>query len=289
VVTESTKSKEKSWVTKLQEIDIRYVYLLIFIVISVPVVWPMGLPLGTVSRETTRLYTYIDSLPARSIVLFINDQGPAAAAECQPGMVAMIRHCVAKGLRVMMYASSTDAVPFADLGLKTVLGRSADHPDYGKLYVNIGYIPQAEVGLAALATNSLYTVRDVYGRDLQSMEFFGDLTDKSAHSWRLAVYVGAGSVDWVVRQVTDVYSECKTGAAAAAVLATRIYPYYPHSVIGFLIGLRGSAEYEVLVRSPGDAAAGMDAQSLGHLAIVIVVVLGNIGYFASRRRGRGGD
>ena len=288
MVTESTKPSGKSWAVKLQEIDIRWVYLLVFIVISIPVLKPMGLPLGTMMRETTGLYTFIDKLPPRSIVLFINDQGPAAAAECQPGMVAMMRHCVTKGLRIMMYASATDAVPFMDQGLKAVLGRSVDHPDYGKLYVNIGFIPQYETGLATLAANSLYTVRDVYGRDLQSMEFFRDLTDKSAHSWRLAVYVGAGSVDWVVRQVTDVYSECKTGAAAAAVLATRIYPYYPHSVIGFLIGLRGSAEYETLVHSPGDAAAGMDAQSLGHLAIVITVLLGNIGYFASRRRGGGG-
>jgi len=47
----------------------------------------------------------------------------------------------------------------------------------------------------------------------------------------------------------------------------------------------GAAEYEVLVGRPGEAAGGMDAQSLGHLAIVITVIIGNIGYFASGGKG----
>ena len=276
-------SETKSLYTKLQEIDVRYVYLLIWIVVSIPILWPIGLPPGVISEETTRLYQYIDNLPQRSIIVMIDDTGPAAAAECHSGEIAVLYHCMMKGLRVLFYASRTDAVPFIDDAMMKVLGKTSDQPDYGKLYVNLGYIPQGEIGLAGLAANIFFKSVDAYGKDTETMNFFADLPTKTARDWSLVIYYGASNVDWVVRQVTDPYG-CPTAGGVAAVLASRIYPYCWDRVIGFLTGLAGSAQYEVLVKRPGEAAAGMDAQSLGHLAIIIMIVLGNIGYFASRRK-----
>jgi hypothetical protein len=34
------------------------------------------------------------------------------------------------------------------------------------------------------------------------------------------------------------------------------------------------------------AAPAMDPQSLAHLAIILLVIIGNIGFFADRRRGK---
>jgi len=39
---------------------------------------------------------------------------------------------------------------------------------------------------------------------------------------------------------------------------------------------------------PGGSTRGLGSQSLALLAIVVFIILGNIGYFASRRRGGGG-
>lgn len=64
------------------------------------------------SGETLGLYRYIDTLPPGSVILMIADQSPAAAAECQPGMLALFQHAVNRGLRVMFFAARTDAVPF---------------------------------------------------------------------------------------------------------------------------------------------------------------------------------
>ncbi len=275
-------SEAKSIYERLQELDPRYVYLLVIIVISLPLLRPIGIPLGMISGETLELYRYIDTLPPGSVILMIADQSPAAAAECQPGMLALFQHAVNKGLRVMFFAARTDAVPFISEAFIKVLGKESEHPDYGKRYVNLGFIPQYEVGLTALAANLLYTTRDAYGKELKDMEFFSDLPNKNAKDLKLAIYYGASAVDWVVRQLTDPYG-VPAGGGVAAVLASRIYPYYPDKVVGFLTGLKGSAEYEVLVKRPGEAVAGMDAQSLGHLAIVIMVILGNIGYAFSRR------
>ncbi|MEM2305834.1 MAG: hypothetical protein QXK51_10875 [Candidatus Methanomethylicia archaeon] len=268
---------------KLENMDVRYIYLLMWVAISLPILRPIGIPLGRYSIETLGLYNFIDKLPPGSIVVFIDDQSPAAAAECHPAEIAIFQHCVNKGLKVLFYASRAEAVPFIESTLQKVLGASKDHPDYGKKYVNLGFIPQYEVGLAALAANMFYTVKDAYGNDIKTLPFFQNLPTGTAKDWAIVIYYGASSVDWVVRQITDVYGT-KTGGGVAAVLSSRIYPYFPDKVVGFTNGLKGAAEYEILVKRPGDAAAGMDAQSLGHLVIVIFIILGNLGYFISKRR-----
>jgi len=277
-----SKKPETIW-EKIQNIDVRYIYLLVWIAVSVPILRPIGIPLGKYSAETLGLYNFLDKLPPGSIVVLIDDQSPAAAAECYPSELAIFQHCVNKGLRVLFFAARTEAVPYIESTMKTILGASKDHPDYGKKYVNLGYIPQYEVGLAALAANVFYTGKDAYGNDLKTMPFFQDLPTGTAKDWAIAIYFGNSSVDWVVRQLTDVYGT-KVGGAVGAVLVSRMYPYYPDKIIGFCNGLRGAAEYEILVKRPGEGAAGMDAQSLGHLVTVIFIIIGNIGYFLSRRR-----
>ena len=57
---------------------------------------------------------------------------------------------------------------------------------------------------------------------------------------------------------------------------------------GFLGGLRGAAEYELMVGRPAKGCAGMDAQSLGHMTVIAFIILGNIGYFYSRRKAQQG-
>jgi hypothetical protein len=47
-------------------------------------------------------------------------------------------------------------------------------------------------------------------------------------------------------------------------------------------GLTSSAEYELLLKKPGLAVAGVDAVSTSHLMVVALVILGNIAYFATR-------
>ncbi len=51
--------------------------------------------------------------------------------------------------------------------------------------------------------------------------------------------------------------------------------------------MKGAAEYEALVESPGPASRAMDPQAIAHAVIILFIVLGNITYFWERRRMRG--
>jgi hypothetical protein len=55
-----------------------------------------------------------------------------------------------------------------------------------------------------------------------------------------------------------------------------------------MTGLVGAAEYERLRGEAGPALAGMDSQSVVHIAIVLLILVGNVAYFSGRLRGRKG-
>jgi len=59
-------------------------------------------------------------------------------------------------------------------------------------------------------------------------------------------------------------------------------PYLGSGQLSALMpGLTASAEYEVLLNRPGLAVAGVDAVSMSHLLVFILVVVGNIAFFAT--------
>lgn len=76
-------------------------------------------------------------------------------------------------------------------------------------------------------------------------------------------------------------------AGVVSVSVPEVMPLYTSGQLaGLTEGLRGAAEYELLAQRPGSAVAKMDAQSLGHLAIIFFIVVGNIGFIAMRQKSK---
>ena len=74
------------------------------------------------------------------------------------------------------------------------------------------------------------------------------------------------------------------GGGCTGVMAPGLYPLLRSGQINGLIGgLRGAAEYESLIGQKGKAVAGMDAQSVTHVAIIALVIMCNLIYFSQRR------
>ena len=73
------------------------------------------------------------------------------------------------------------------------------------------------------------------------------------------------------------------GGGSTGVIAPGLYPFLRSGQINGLIGgLQGAAEYETLINQKGTAVAGMDAQSVDHLVIIVLVLLCNLFYFMLR-------
>ncbi len=68
------------------------------------------------------------------------------------------------------------------------------------------------------------------------------------------------------------------------------YPFLQTGqLVGQLGGMKGGAEYEQLIvdagyyQKPGMASKAMSAIAYSHILIILLIVLGNIGYFVTRQ------
>jgi hypothetical protein len=89
-----------------------------------------------------------------------------------------------------------------------------------------------------------------------------------------------------VQQVASRY-HLPTIAGVTAVSAPEYYPYLQAGQLkGLLGGMAGGAEYETLIRKPALATRGMDAQSLAHVFIALMILLGNLAFLGQDKERR---
>ena len=71
------------------------------------------------------------------------------------------------------------------------------------------------------------------------------------------------------------------------VMTAQYYPFLQSKqIMGLMGGLLGAAQYEQLADNPGLAKDGMRVQLPAHLLIILFIIIGNVGYLATRYRER---
>ena len=126
---------------------------------------------------------------------------------------------------------------------------------------------------------------DYYGVKTTELPILGNI-----HSLRDVHYVISLSVGFPGLDTWYVYGKEKYGFelgwGCTAVSAPRFYPLLNTGQInGLLGGLRGAAEYEILLGKEGKAVAGMDAESATHFLIILLIVVCNGVYFLTGQEG----
>lgn len=277
-----------SFLGKLEKVDPRAIYVLLFLVISIPLIRPLGLPIS-MSPMTIAYHDVVEKLKPGDVAIISMDYGPASMPEQYPATKATVAHLAAKGAKIVGVGFWADGVPFMDRAFKEILGASKDHPKYGIDFVNLGWVPNGEVGMTALGKDVQATCsKDYYGTPIGALSMMKDI--KSGKDFKLLITIASGTPgvpEWL-RQWQAQFG-VTTITAVTAVSAPGVRVYFPAQIAGTIEGLAGAAEYEVLLARygyKGTLAPPMDAQSLSHLMVIIFIVLGNVG-FALRKYGKG--
>jgi hypothetical protein len=267
--------------SKLQEIDRRYIFLFIGMAAFIPLIFPLGLPLG-VTPSSENLFNAVDSLEEGSVVLLTFDYYPSTLPETRPMSYAALRHLFRKNLRVI----TCTVIPLGALSvMEQVVNDVAREYDkeYGVDYVNLGY----KYGYVAVMLGMGRNISDIFPRDnyntkLDDIPLMQEVKNYDDVDF-LFVVADNATVDYWVSLVNAQFG-LPMGAGVTAVMAPKSYSFLQTGqMVGLLGGMKGAAEYEKLSRNPGRATRGMDPQSIIHLVIIIFIVLGNVGYFLSRR------
>ena len=122
---------------RMQSVDRRVIYTLIFISVIIPVLKPLHLP-TPVTPETQAFFEIVDNLPPKSVVLFPFDFWPSTLAETEPMAVAGLRHCFGKDLYVVGLSNIGIGGPSIAERLLDSIGTEYGKT-YGEDYVNLGY------------------------------------------------------------------------------------------------------------------------------------------------------
>ena len=131
-------------------------------------------------------------------------------------------------------------------------------------------------------------------KDIYSVEDFDFVFDLSAGV--------PGNAEWV--QYACDPKNVPLSSGCTSIMVTDAIPYVESGQLkGILAGMPGAAEYENLVNNfmkndlenenivnfenilPGKATSRMSAQSLAHIVMVLFIIIGNVSYFLSRKKG----
>lgn len=269
-----------SFAERMLQIDRRIIFLLIGLCTLLPLLYPVGLPIR-VSPEVRAIYDYIETLPEGSVFLLSMDFDPASKPELYPQATALLKHAFKKKLRVIGMTLWVSGTGMADQVITDVAKGMGKQN--GTDYAFLGWSPGSG-SLIITMGQDLYKAfpSDYSNRPTNELTVLKGVRSLRDVQYMVSLAAGNPGVEaWYVFG-KDKYN-FEMGGGCTGVIAPGLYPFLRSGQINGLIGgLRGAAEYEVLINQKGRAVAGMDAQSATHLAIIVLVLLCNVFYLSTR-------
>lgn len=237
-----------------------------------------------VSDQTKKMYDFIDSLPAGSVLLVSFDHEASSLPEIRPIGLAILRHAFSKGHRLIGVALLAEGTV---IGYRLMQKTAAEYGrEYGKDYVYLGFKPQYIAAILSMGESIPKTFpQDYLGRPYDQFDLLKEVHDYDDVAAVISVTDGSLTTHWMEYGGARYGVKVMSGMTAAMV--TTFDPYVASGQMYALVsGLRGAAEYERLINRKGGGARGMLAQSTAHLYVIVLVLLGNLVYFMSRRKGK---
>ncbi|MBD3169591.1 MAG: hypothetical protein GF307_08920 [candidate division Zixibacteria bacterium] len=261
--------------------DRRYIYFAVAFYVVFPVLVHLPLP-TSISPEARQLYDAVDGLPDSSTVMLTFDYYPSTLAETEPMSRAALHHLFKKDCRVLTMTT----IPLGGPSIAERVTREVAEKYgkvYGKDFVNLGYKANYVAVLKGMGS-SIETIypTDNSGTPLSEIPMMKDIKNYEGIDFIIAVADNA-IIDYWISIVNSQYG-VPVGTGVTAVMAPRYFAYIgAGQMTGMLGGMKGAAEYELLVNEAGTATKGMTAQSLVHLFIIVSVAVGNVIHFMERR------
>ncbi len=292
-------TEKKNIFDKMMTLDRRWVFLFLIVVCVATYAADFSIPINT-EQETESIFNFLDSLPPDDIVLIAIDYDPNNLAELHPMTYAVVEHLWRKKVKVIFTSLSQLGPAMADQAIrdisdslkidKTYNYNGVEHNFKGREIVNgvdytfLGYKPYYALIILGMGQDfRLNFPNDYYGTPLDDLPMMQGVINYDQV---------ACVVDLSGGNITDAWISYGQGRfnfplmlGLTGVMTAQYYPFLGSGqVSGIMGGLLGAAQYEELADNPGRAKDGMRVQLFAHYVIILFIVLGNIGYFMSRRK-----
>jgi len=264
----------KEWFARRENQD-RTIFVLYFILIAYPMLSPMGLPIP-IGEPTIESYELLENVPEGGVIVIVSDEGFPSWAELGPGEIAVYRHAFKKVREddckiVLLTSYVVDGQILTERCLSNV---DLTGLEYGKHWVQLGYIPGYEAVLSAMMDDLKGIAPiDQFGTPTKDIPMLEDINSIDDYDYLYACTFTA--MDVYIRQWGE-----KALARGVPIIINMLsgtvplaMPYYrAGTMTSYLNSVTAGSGYEKLIGRPGMGAALMDAQSTAHLLGIAVIL-----------------
>ena len=262
--------------------DRRYVYLVLFIVVIGPLLYPIGVPIS-VSPGTKKYYDVINSVGEGDIVFFTLNTEFSGYNEIQSGIIASMRVFIENGAKIVIAVGHPEATSIPDLifhDLNTELTENGYV--YGEDYISLGYIFPNEAAVASLAEDFQGSI----SQDWLGVPIAGTFLE-DVKTWEDIDFIADFSTGLATTHLMNHFALRGTPMVVnvIGVMIPSSANYVDTGVYLALLGsMRGGAELEYLTGHPASGLTAMDAFTFGHYMLIGFIIIGNLGYLMYTRK-----
>lgn len=266
----------KEFIERLLKIDRRIIFLALAVALFFPIVRPLGLPNKEAGNEVKAFYNTIESLPPGSFIYLSVDFDPATRPELYPQVVGLLRQAFRKNCRVMIVTLISGATGIVDELAERIPRDIAPGKVNGTDYVVMPFQPNP-VAIMTQIGMDIYQIydKDRDGKPVKDMPVMKGI--RNVKDMQLGVSItGTAILSYYVAYTADKYKFPFIGGVTA-VSQMDYAPYLQTGQLkGLIGGMKGAADYELLLGAKEKGAAGLDALSLAHVMVIALIIMANI-------------
>lgn len=274
---------------KLQNVDRRVFYWILFISLTIPFLTPIGLPIA-ITPSTQAYYDGLATIQEGEYVVLSINSGVSAWGDCLPAMVASVHQVYEQGGKLIVWSIGYNDVDITWAKIKEKNPEVFANWVEGEDYAYFGYCPPQETNVALLrddiravypkdvrgiATDAIPMMQGVNGANKIKFVLSSDTGDAQMYyirQWK------NGQVNYEGTGMPPLIAEMGIAMNKSGDMAY----FLSGDEFGLVAGSRGAAELEALTGFKGDATTTMDSISVSHVLLVLAIILTNIGMFATR-------
>ena len=264
--------------------DKRWAYLLLFILVLLPMLRPIGMPIS-VSQLTREYVGQLQTLEEGDIVLDSWSTEYSGYMELKPGMIATHKYFIKNGIKLFICLGHPEGLALVDALFEDELKGYMKNYDYtyGEDYIILGFALPNQAATLAMATDFQGSVKVDWKGDSIKGTFLDRIETGADIDMIVDFTTGAGNPG-LINHIVLTFETPMVQNQIGVSLPGSFMNLDAGLITGLLASTKGGSELELLMSEPGPGLIAMDAFTLGHYLLIIFIVIGNIGYYGWSRR-----